>query len=72
MCQTHISICDIIRWIWGNAACVKLSSLQKLTDIRANKPGMNLIHYVALVSISAVNLLFKYSLMNEKGITFSI
>lgn len=34
----------------GNAAGVKLSSLQKLTDIRANKPGMNLIHYVALVS----------------------
>lgn len=32
----------------GNAAGVKLSSLQKLTDIRANKPGMNLIHYVAL------------------------
>lgn len=33
----------------GNAAGVKLSSLQKLTEIRANKPGMNLIHYVALV-----------------------
>ncbi|KAG8318057.1 FH2 domain-containing protein 1, variant 2 [Homalodisca vitripennis] len=32
----------------GNAAGVKLSSLQKVTDIRANKPGMNLIHYVAL------------------------
>nr|XP_031825302.1 uncharacterized protein LOC116423815 [Nomia melanderi] len=32
----------------GNAAGVKLSSLQKLTEIRANKPGMNLIHYVAL------------------------
>lgn len=32
----------------GNAAGVKLSSLQKITDIRANKPGMNLIHYVAL------------------------
>jgi inverted formin-2 len=32
----------------GNAAGVKLSSLQKLTDIRANKPGMNLIHFVAL------------------------
>ncbi|KAK2717455.1 hypothetical protein QYM36_006285 [Artemia franciscana] len=32
----------------GNAAGVKLASLQKLTDIRANKPGMNLIHYVAL------------------------
>lgn len=36
----------------GKAAGVKLSSLQKLTDIRANKPGMNLIHYVALVSTS--------------------
>lgn len=32
----------------GNAVGVKLSSLQKLTDIRANKPGMNLIHFVAL------------------------
>ncbi|KAL7291846.1 hypothetical protein TKK_0014411 [Trichogramma kaykai] len=32
----------------GNAAGVKLSSLQKLTEIRANKPGMNLIHYVAM------------------------
>ncbi|KAK0178259.1 hypothetical protein PV328_002226 [Microctonus aethiopoides] len=32
----------------GNAAGVKLSSLQKITEIRANKPGMNLIHYVAL------------------------
>lgn len=40
----------------GNAAGVKLSSLQKLTDIRANKPGMNLIHYVALVSyVLAIN-----------------
>ncbi|XP_002008048.2 formin-J [Drosophila mojavensis] len=32
----------------GKAAGVKLSSLQKLTDIRANKPGMNLIHFVAI------------------------
>lgn len=32
----------------GNAAGVKLTSLQKLTDIRANKPGMNLIHFVGL------------------------
>lgn len=32
----------------GGAAGVKLSSLQKLSDIRANKPGMNLMHYVAL------------------------
>ncbi|KAG7309485.1 hypothetical protein JYU34_005456 [Plutella xylostella] len=32
----------------GGAAGVKLSSLQKLADIRANKPAMNLMHYVAL------------------------
>ena len=32
----------------GNAAGVKLASLQKLADIRANKPGMNLIHFVAM------------------------
>uniref|UniRef100_T1IRH5 FH2 domain-containing protein n=1 Tax=Strigamia maritima TaxID=126957 RepID=T1IRH5_STRMM len=31
----------------GNAAGFKMTSLQKLTDIRANKPGMNLIHFVA-------------------------
>ncbi|XP_055915666.1 formin-J [Eupeodes corollae] len=32
----------------GNAAGVKLSSLQKITDIRANKPGVNLMHFVAM------------------------
>ena len=26
---------------------MKISSLHKLTDIRSNKPGMNLLHYVA-------------------------
>ncbi|XP_071088604.1 FH2 domain-containing protein 1-like [Haliotis cracherodii] len=31
----------------GNAAGFKLSSLLKLTEIRANKPRMNLLHYVA-------------------------
>merc|ERR1719510_873212 len=31
----------------GNAAGMKISSLHKLTDIRSNKPGMNLLHYVA-------------------------
>lgn len=41
----------------GNAAGVKLSSLQKLTDIRANKPGMNLIHYVALVILNGFFLI---------------
>ena len=32
----------------GDAAGFQLNSLLKLTDIRANKPGMNLMHYVAL------------------------
>jgi len=31
----------------GNAAGMKISSLHKLTDIRSNKPGMHLLHYVA-------------------------
>jgi len=31
----------------GNAAGMKISSLHKLTDIRSNKPGMNMLHYVA-------------------------
>lgn len=35
----------------GNAAGMKLSSLQKLTDIRANKPGMTLLHYVVQVFV---------------------
>ena len=26
---------------------MKISSLHKLTDIRSNKPGVNLLHYVA-------------------------
>merc|ERR1712062_27740 len=32
----------------GNAAGMKISSLHKLTDIRSNRPGLNLLHYVAL------------------------
>ncbi|XP_059179273.1 formin-J-like [Physella acuta] len=31
----------------GNAAGFRLSSLLKLTELRANKPGVNLMHYVA-------------------------
>uniref|UniRef100_A0A2C9JDZ5 FH2 domain-containing protein n=2 Tax=Biomphalaria glabrata TaxID=6526 RepID=A0A2C9JDZ5_BIOGL len=31
----------------GNAAGFKISSLLNLTELRANKPGMNLMHYVA-------------------------
>uniref|UniRef100_A0A146M1M5 FH2 domain-containing protein 1 n=2 Tax=Lygus hesperus TaxID=30085 RepID=A0A146M1M5_LYGHE len=44
----------------GNAAGVKLSSLQKLTDIRANKPGMNLIHFVALQAEKKKKELLKF------------
>lgn len=56
------SICHILLQggYAGNAAGVKLSSLQKLTDIRANKPGMNLIHYVALVSVGTSEILIAY------------
>ncbi|XP_053559724.1 FH2 domain-containing protein 1 [Bombina bombina] len=32
----------------GNAAGFKLSSLLRLADTKANKPGMNLLHFVAL------------------------
>merc|ERR1719225_679902 len=31
----------------GNAAGMKISSLHKLTDIRSNKPGLTMLHYVA-------------------------
>jgi hypothetical protein len=34
----------------GDAAGFKLSSLLKLTEIRANKPRMNLMHYVVMVT----------------------
>jgi hypothetical protein len=34
----------------GDAAGFKMISLLKLPDIRANKPGVSLIHYVAMVS----------------------
>lgn len=33
----------------GNAAGFRMMSLLKVTDMRANRPGMNLIHYVAMV-----------------------
>lgn len=34
----------------GNAAGFRISSLLKLADTKANKPGMNLLHFVAMVS----------------------
>ena len=38
----------------GNAAGFRISSLLKLADTKANKPGMNLLHYVAMVRTSIV------------------
>lgn len=34
----------------GNAVGFKLSSLLSLADTKANKPGMNLLHFVAMVA----------------------
>ncbi|XP_030750836.1 inverted formin-2 [Sitophilus oryzae] len=45
----------------GDAAGVKLSSLQKITDIRANKPNMNLIHFVALQAEKKNKLLLSFT-----------
>ncbi|XP_022236603.1 FH2 domain-containing protein 1-like [Limulus polyphemus] len=45
----------------GNAAGFKMMSLLKLTDIRANKPGMNLIHYVAMQAEKKDPSLLKFS-----------
>ncbi|MGH0157820.1 UNVERIFIED_CONTAM: hypothetical protein FKN15_047810 [Acipenser sinensis] len=38
----------------GNAVGFKLSSLLKLADTKANKPGMNLLHFVALSAVRAL------------------
>lgn len=35
----------------GNAAGFRITSLLKLADTKANKPGMNLLHFVAMVRI---------------------
>lgn len=35
----------------GNAAGFRISSLLKLADTKANKPGMNLLHFVAMVRV---------------------
>ena len=36
----------------GNAEGFKIGSLTKLTDTRANKPRMNLLHFVVQVRLS--------------------
>ncbi|KAM9498453.1 uncharacterized protein ACWYII_001881 isoform 3-T3 [Salvelinus alpinus] len=35
----------------GNAAGFRIASLLKLADTKANKPGMNLLHYVAMEAV---------------------
>lgn len=37
----------------GNAIGFRMSSLLRLADTKANKPGMNLMHFVAKVIMSA-------------------
>lgn len=34
----------------GSAIGFRMTSLLKLVDTKANKPGMNLMHYVSMVS----------------------
>ncbi|CAG9765183.1 unnamed protein product [Ceutorhynchus assimilis] len=45
----------------ANAAGVKLTSLQKIMDIRANKPNMNLIHFVAQQAEKRGNVLLSFT-----------
>lgn len=42
----------------GNAVGFKLSSLLSLADTKANKPGINLLHFVALESQKKNLLMF--------------
>lgn len=51
----------------GNAAGFRISSLLKLADTKANKPGMNLLHFVAMVqrgggACACVNTSYSYSM----------
>ncbi|XP_053114604.1 FH2 domain-containing protein 1 [Hemicordylus capensis] len=45
----------------GNAVGFKLSSLLKLADTKANKPGMNLLHFVALEAQKTDKVLLTFS-----------
>ncbi|XP_027722761.1 FH2 domain-containing protein 1 isoform X2 [Vombatus ursinus] len=45
----------------GNAVGFKLSSLLKLADTKANKPGMNLLHFVALEAQKKDVILLNFS-----------
>jgi len=49
----EVAICCVLSVVQGgyagNAVGFKLDSLLKLSEIRANRPNMNLLHYVAMV-----------------------
>ncbi|XP_054846620.1 FH2 domain-containing protein 1 [Eublepharis macularius] len=45
----------------GNAVGFKLSSLLKLADTKANRPGMNLLHFVALEAQKKDKILLTFS-----------
>ena len=49
----------------GNAVGFQLSSLRKLSDTKANKPGITLMHYVAMVTSNKLKLATK-TLRNQK------
>lgn len=42
----------------ANAIGFRMSSLLKLADTKANKPGMNLMHYVAKVTMTSIFFLY--------------
>lgn len=49
LCLFHLFLCSLQGGYAGNAVGFKLSSLLSLADTKANKPGMNLLHFVAMV-----------------------
>ncbi|XP_051947354.1 FH2 domain-containing protein 1 [Xyrauchen texanus] len=51
----------------GNAVGFKLSSLLSLADTKANKPGMNLLHFVALESEKKDLLMFPEKLLHVEN-----
>lgn len=48
----NLIVCAFQGGYAGNAVGFKLSSLLSLADTKANKPGMNLLHFVAMVGES--------------------
>ncbi|KAG9282241.1 FH2 domain-containing protein 1-like [Astyanax mexicanus] len=46
----------------GNAAGFRIASLLKLSDTKANRPGMNLLHFVAMEAVKKDPLIFSYHL----------